>query len=246
VCQAIVREGLNDLCYLTQVTAAGIAQNPQLVADMDRANFRLIFVGFESMEPAALKQMRKPTSPAINQKAAALLRQHRMAIIAGGIVGYPDDTRESVKQQFRQIWGLKPDVLYMQILTPYPQTALRQELLEAGLIANLDDYRSYNGFNGNIRTKYLDCRALETLKCNLAFWGGDQDFSWAGELPYQKPHLSLSQSSGQGGRPLLLLSPDFQTGSPPIEYLAGTAGNSRSSGRQAGPGRQRTSSTWLP
>jgi anaerobic magnesium-protoporphyrin IX monomethyl ester cyclase len=172
VCQAIVREGLNDLCFLTQVTAAGIAGHPELVADMDRANFRLIFVGFESMEPAALKQMRKPTSPAINQKAAALLRQHRMAIIAGGIVGYPDDTRESVQRQFRQIRGLKPDALYMQILTPYPQTALRQELLDAGLIANLDDYRSYNGFNGNIRTKHLDCNELETLKGNLVFWGG--------------------------------------------------------------------------
>jgi hypothetical protein len=48
------------------------------MTDMDRANFRFIFVGFESMEPAALKQMRKPTSPAINQKAAALLRQHQM------------------------------------------------------------------------------------------------------------------------------------------------------------------------
>jgi anaerobic magnesium-protoporphyrin IX monomethyl ester cyclase len=178
VCQAIVQEGLNDLCYLTQVTAAGIAKNPQLVADMDRANFRLIFVGFESMEPAALKQMRKPTSPAINQQAAALLRQHRMAIIAGGIVGYPDDTRESVKRQFRQIWGLKPDALYMQILTPYPQTTLRQELLDAGLIVNLDDYRSYNGFIGNIRTKYMSSKELETLKGNLAFWGAVHPAAW--------------------------------------------------------------------
>jgi anaerobic magnesium-protoporphyrin IX monomethyl ester cyclase len=178
VCKAIVQHGLNDLYYLTQVTAAGIAKNPALVADMDRANFRFVFVGFESMEPAALKQMRKPTSPAINQKAAALLRQHRMAVIAGGIVGYPDDTRESVKRQFRQIWGLKPDALYMQILTPYPQTTLRQELLDAGLIVNLDDYRSYNGFIGNIRTKYMSSKELETLKGNLAFWGAVHPAAW--------------------------------------------------------------------
>jgi len=172
VCQAIVQHGLNDMCYLTQVTAVGIAQNPELVADMDRANFRFVFVGFESMEPAALKKMRKPTSPAINRRAAALLRQHRMAIIAGGIVGYPDDTRESVKRQIRQIWGIKPDALYMQILTPYPQTLLRQELLDAGLIVNLDDYRSYNGFESNIRTKYLNCKELERLKSNLVLWRG--------------------------------------------------------------------------
>lgn len=171
VCRAIVQHGLNDMCYLTQVTAVGIAQNPELVAEMDRANFRIVFVGFESMEPAALKEMKKPTSPAINRQAAALLRQHKMAIIAGAIVGYPDDDRESVTRQIRQIWRLKPDTIYAQILTPYPQTALRRELLEAGLIVNVDDYRTYNGFESNIRTKYLGCRELERLKGNLVFWG---------------------------------------------------------------------------
>jgi anaerobic magnesium-protoporphyrin IX monomethyl ester cyclase len=83
VCQAIVQHQLNDLCYLAQVSAAGIAQHPKLVADMDRANFRITFVGFESMDPNSLKDMKKPTSPAINRRAAALLRQHRIAIVAG-------------------------------------------------------------------------------------------------------------------------------------------------------------------
>ncbi len=171
VCQAIVQHGLNDLTYMTQVSAAGIAQHPELVADMDRANFRFVFVGFESMEPAALKEMKKPTSPAINRQAAALLRQHRMGIIAGGIVGYPNDDRESVKKQVRQLLSLKPDALYLQILTPYPKTALRQELLEAGLIVNLHDYRTYNGFLSNIRTKHLGCKELERLKGILVIRG---------------------------------------------------------------------------
>ena len=171
VCQAIVQHGLNDLTYMTQVSAVGIAQNPELVAEMDRANFRFVFVGFESMEPSALKEMKKPTSPAINRQAAALLRQHRIGIVAGGIVGYPNDDRESVKKQVRQLLSLKPDALYLQILTPYPKTALRQELLESGLIVNLNDYKSYNGFVCNIRTKHLGCKELQHLKGRLAFWG---------------------------------------------------------------------------
>ncbi len=164
VCRAISEHGLNDLTYITQVSAVGIAQHPELVAAMDQANFRIIFVGFESMAPEALKDMKKPTSPQINERAAALLRQHRMAIIAGAIVGYPDDTRESVSWQLRQIYRLKPDAIYAQILTPYPKTRLRQELLEAGLVVNPDDYRSYNGFVANIRTKYLSRQDLNTIK----------------------------------------------------------------------------------
>jgi radical SAM superfamily enzyme YgiQ (UPF0313 family) len=133
----------------------GIAQNPELVADMDRANFRIAFVGFESMDPQALKGVKKPTNPGINRRAATLLRQHRIAIIAGCIVGFPEDTRESVVRQFHLVEHLQPDAIYAQFLTPYPKTVIRQELLEAGLIDNLNDFGSYDGFSCNTRTHYL-------------------------------------------------------------------------------------------
>src|SRR4030066_226367 len=112
VCQAIVQHQLDDLCYLTQVSAAGIAQHPELVADMDRANFRITFVGFEAMDPDALKGMKKPTNPELNRRAAALLRRHRIAIIAGCIFGYPEDTREGVINTWQMIADLQPDLIY--------------------------------------------------------------------------------------------------------------------------------------
>jgi radical SAM superfamily enzyme YgiQ (UPF0313 family) len=85
---------------------------------------------------------------------AVLLRQHGIAIIAGLIVGYPEDTRETVIKNWRLTERLQPDLIYAQYLTPYPKTVVRKELLEAGLIVNLDDYRSYDGFNCNIRTHH--------------------------------------------------------------------------------------------
>lgn len=163
VCQAIVDHGLNDLFYTTQVTAIGIAQNPDLVAAMARANFHTVFVGFESMDPNYLKKMKKPTNPEINQRAAALLRQHGIAIIAGLIVGYPDDNRESVVNNFRNLKKLKPDLIYPQYLTPYPKTLVRQEMLEAGLVVNTDNFRTYDGFSCNIRTRHLDPDSLYRL-----------------------------------------------------------------------------------
>jgi anaerobic magnesium-protoporphyrin IX monomethyl ester cyclase len=169
ICQAIIQHQLNDLCYLTQVSAAGIAQHPELVADMDRANFRITFVGFESMDPAALKGMKKPTNPEFNRRAAALLRQHRIAIIAGLISGYPEDTRETVIQNWRMIEELQPDLIYSQYLTPYPKTPVRQELLEAGLVVDVDDYTKYDGCHCNIRTRYLSRDELYHLVRGLGF-----------------------------------------------------------------------------
>ncbi len=160
VCHAIVEHGLNDLFYIVQVSAVGIAQHPELAAGMGRANFRIAFVGFESMDPSALKEMKKPTSPGINRKACSTLRENGIAVIAGTIVGYPDDTDESIRRNFMLLRQLKPDGIYAQYLTPYPKTVLRDELLELGLITNPDDYSSYNGFVCNVRTKYLSQREL--------------------------------------------------------------------------------------
>jgi radical SAM superfamily enzyme YgiQ (UPF0313 family) len=169
VCQAIVQHQLDDLCYLTQVSAAGIALHPELVAEMDRANFRITFVGFESMDPNSLKGMKKPTSPAINRRAAALLRQHRIAIVAGLIAGYPEDTRETVIHNWHMIEDLTPDLIYSQYLTPYPKTPVRQELLEAGLVVNVDDYKDYDGFHCNIRTRHLSRDELYHVMRGLGF-----------------------------------------------------------------------------
>jgi len=171
VCQAIVAHGLNALTYIVQVSAVGIALHPELVADMDRANVRVVFVGFESMVPGALKDMKKPTSPEINQRAAALLRQHRMAVIAGCIIGYPDDTRETVRWQIRQILKLLPDSLYAMVLTPFPKTVVRRELLEAGLVVNPGDYRSYTSFEACIRTHHMSRRDLNHVKSQEALRG---------------------------------------------------------------------------
>lgn len=155
VCRTIVEHGLNDLVFAVQATAAGLALNPDLVAEMERANFRIVFVGLESMMASDLKAMRKPTSPEINRRAAALLRQHHMALIAGIIVGFPDDTRESIRENMRLFRQLRPDAIYALYLTPYPKTPLREEMLAAGLVDYPDRFSEYDGFSCNIHTRAM-------------------------------------------------------------------------------------------
>jgi radical SAM superfamily enzyme YgiQ (UPF0313 family) len=165
VCRAIVKNRLNDMHYSVQASAAGLAKNPDLVEEMDKANFRTVFVGFESMTPSNLKDMRKPTDPSINRAAANLLHEHNIGVIAGIIVGYPDDTRDSIAKNMRLFKTLHPDAIYAQYLTPYPKTRLREEMLEAGLVENKDNFSAYDGFTCNIRTKHMTRDELfRTLK----------------------------------------------------------------------------------
>jgi anaerobic magnesium-protoporphyrin IX monomethyl ester cyclase len=173
VCRAIVANGLQEMIFMTQVTAAGIADRPDLAAEMERANFRIAFVGFESMDPAALKGVHKPSSPEKNRRAAALLRKHHIAIVAGCVVGYPEDTWKSVTRQYQLMKSLRPDSIYAQYLTPYPKTKIREELLAESLITNKDDYTRYDGFTCNIRTRHMSeaalFRCLKTLTLRKVF-----------------------------------------------------------------------------
>jgi anaerobic magnesium-protoporphyrin IX monomethyl ester cyclase len=165
LCQAIVDHRLNDLRYATQASAVGLARHPELVAAMKQANFWMVFVGFESMSANNLKDVHKPTSPEINRRAAALLRQHDIGMIAGVIFGFPEDTRASITRNYRAMKKMRPDLIYSQYLTPYPKTRLRRDLLDAGLVANADNFHTYDGFHCNVRTRHLDEAALyQSLK----------------------------------------------------------------------------------
>jgi hypothetical protein len=42
-----------------------------------------------------------------------------------------------------------------QLLTPYPKTPLRHDMLEAGRAQNLADFRWYDGYFSNVRTDFL-------------------------------------------------------------------------------------------
>ena len=77
-------------------------------------------------------------------------------LIAGIIVGFPDDTRESIRTNMRLFRQLRPDAIYAQYLTPYPKTRLRDEMLAEGLVDNVDRFSEYDGFSCNVHTRALD------------------------------------------------------------------------------------------
>lgn len=163
ICRAIVDNGLNTMMYAIQASAYGIAKNPELVALMERANIRIINLGLESMDPAAIRFMKKATSIEINREAMRLLKKHRMGVNALFIIGFPDDTRDSLRNSMRNLLSMKPDTLFYQFITPYPKTEIRDQLLAEGLVENADDFSKYDGYQCNVRTKHLSSEELWSI-----------------------------------------------------------------------------------
>ncbi|MGD0276737.1 MAG: hypothetical protein ABSB79_11930, partial [Syntrophales bacterium] len=60
---------------------------------------------------------------------------------------------------------LEIDASYCQMLSPFPKTIIREQLINEGLVTNYDHYERYNGIWANTKTRHL-----ETEQLQYAFW----------------------------------------------------------------------------
>jgi radical SAM superfamily enzyme YgiQ (UPF0313 family) len=160
LCRSIVKEGLDSLYYVIQASVPGIASDPELPGLLAQAGFRWVFLGIESGIARNLDQMRKSGVLAHTRTAVERLRANGICAIGGFIAGNPDDTRADIRGTYRYARGLRLDHAIVQVLTPYPQTEIRERLLAEGLVTNPDDFSRYNGFISNVRTRHLSEREL--------------------------------------------------------------------------------------
>jgi anaerobic magnesium-protoporphyrin IX monomethyl ester cyclase len=168
LCKIIISEKLNTMSYAIQASVPGIASDPELAEMLGRAGFRWVFLGIESGISRNLESMGKAGVLKNTMRAVSLLQKRGICVFGGFILGHPDDTRQDIQSTFQFALDSGVDHPIMQCLTPYPKTETRQQLLNGGLITNLDDFSRYNGFICNVSTKNLSNKDLN----RAVFWGG--------------------------------------------------------------------------
>jgi radical SAM superfamily enzyme YgiQ (UPF0313 family) len=161
--QAIVDRGLNRMEYLVQASVAGIVADPELIPALGRANFSMVFLGIEAVQMKNLQFFRKGDIREQTEQAVSRLRDQGIGVMGGFIIGNPDDGPEEIREVFRAARRLRVDLPYVQCVTPYPGTRVREELLAAGLVTNRHDLSRYTGFMCNVRTRSLSNRQLNRI-----------------------------------------------------------------------------------
>lgn len=171
LCQAIIDAKLDNIRYEVQASVDGIKSTPGLVGMMIKSGVRTLQLGIESAFGDNLDFLGKrdrfkniDTYEVIKE-----FRKHNVTVIGTFILGNPDDTEESIFEIFEYARSIDIDMPLFLLLTPYPKTALREELMEQGLITNLDDYSKYDLFQANVKTKHLTSKRLYELREKLAY-----------------------------------------------------------------------------
>jgi anaerobic magnesium-protoporphyrin IX monomethyl ester cyclase len=130
ICAEIRRRGLK---IKWGCDARVSCMTPELVKAMDAANCHDLSFGIESGVQTLLNNVKKGTSIPLIRKAVAMVKQHTDIRIGGlFILGLPGETEEDTLRTIAFSKELPLDMAQFSILTPYPGSALFDELAAEG------------------------------------------------------------------------------------------------------------------
>ncbi|MCF8304999.1 MAG: B12-binding domain-containing radical SAM protein [Ignavibacteriales bacterium] len=169
LCDAIINAKLNNLSFVVQASIGGLKKSPTIVAKMKKAGISVVLLGIETSDEEELQKLSK-----LNQfksddirTVVLQLKKHRIFSVGLFIIGTPEETKKTLIDKFEYSTQLGLDQIYFSILTPFPGTVIRKELIEKKLITNKHDYSKYSTWHANISTLNLSSSELFQLTREL-------------------------------------------------------------------------------
>jgi anaerobic magnesium-protoporphyrin IX monomethyl ester cyclase len=127
ICHGI-RERKLDLWWWCLSRIDLLLRNEKMVEEMTRAGAKSIFIGVESPHPGTLEDLRKGFEVEEAVRTVAMLKRQGLQIHASYILGGLHDTVETIHETIRFAKRLDTNVAQFAILTPYPGTAVYEQV----------------------------------------------------------------------------------------------------------------------
>ncbi|MEI6043585.1 MAG: radical SAM protein [Chloroflexota bacterium] len=121
-CEEILQRGMK-FTWTAQCSCDSIAKHEEMVQLMAEAGCEAVLLGIESMDVETLRLYRKRASVNDNFAAVRILRKYGIVSQASVIIGHPEETHESLNTNFNFLVELNPEMLWVNLLTPYMGTA---------------------------------------------------------------------------------------------------------------------------
>jgi len=125
-----IRERGFDLKWWNFSRVDTIVRNPQMVRAMAAAGAKTIFLGIESAGAEALQMLGKKGQGDETVAAVKLLQENGIEVFGSYILGHLNESRKDIERTIDLAVQLDTNVAQFSILTPYPGTALYEEVKE--------------------------------------------------------------------------------------------------------------------
>lgn len=126
---------------LIETRVEDIIRDADILDKYRDAGIMHIYLGLETSSDELLASLNKGTTIDQNKQAVDLLKQHDIMIEASFMIGFADETWDSIKKTAEMAAWLNPDIAVFPVLTPMPYTALWDEVHDR---IRVWDYAKYN------------------------------------------------------------------------------------------------------
>jgi anaerobic magnesium-protoporphyrin IX monomethyl ester cyclase len=130
-----------DQWILMETRVEDILRDEELLPRYREAGIVHIYVGAEATDQETLDRIDKGITVDQNRAAIGLIAEHDMVSETSFILGFPEETAETIEQTFKQSQQFDPDFAHYLTITPWPYAELYEEVKEH---IEEFDYRNYN------------------------------------------------------------------------------------------------------
>jgi radical SAM superfamily enzyme YgiQ (UPF0313 family) len=164
--------------------SVNLADDDELLGEMQRAGFRRVFLGIETPVEESLKEAQKSQNRGDLLASVKKIQSYGMEVMAGFIVGFDNDPEDIFERQINFIRESAIPLAMVGLLTALPDTQLWRRLKKEGrllgessgnntncalnFVPKMDATRLVEGYQAIMRTIYKPSeyyqRALDSLK----------------------------------------------------------------------------------
>ena len=143
---------------------------PEVLCVLKRVGLTSITVGIETPDEETMRRYRRSPVPDDRQREfIATCRALGIRTVAGFLIGFPEDTQDSILRVFDYAKSLSPTFANFNVVTPYPGTEYFAQIKDQ--IADLD-FSRYTVYTPVLKYKHLTATEMAELhaKCFEQFY----------------------------------------------------------------------------
>jgi radical SAM superfamily enzyme YgiQ (UPF0313 family) len=159
ICEEIVREGL-DISWGASSRVDTLSR--RLVEKMKKAGCWILFLGIESGCQKILDAVGKRITIEHARKAVKIVKEAGIQVLGSFIIGFLQDTIETINETIRFAKTLNLDYAEFSILTPYPGTPIYEHAKKNSLLLT-EDWSKYTGLEPTIKIEGVSSSKLKSL-----------------------------------------------------------------------------------
>ncbi len=158
-----------DMKILMETRAADIIRDRDILDKYKKAGIIHIYVGTEATEQESLDYIKKDLSIEESKEALRLLRDVGIITETSMILGFPDETWDSIERTLRLAIDYNPDFAHFLAIAPWPYADIYEELKD---YIEVKDYRKYNLIDPVIKPKEMTLEEMDRaiVDCYRVFY----------------------------------------------------------------------------